>query len=765
MNRTLRFFLFAVLFTAICNAQVPPQQLQHGCGAGTPPPEWDNWMNEQVKKYIENTPAGKSLAATRVIPVVVHVIYNNETIGNYPNVDSNQVKSQIAVLNADFAGVGLNANTVPSYFANKVHNTGIQFCLAQKDPQDQPIIPYGIDRVSAQAFSWTNPNTPNLNLRDYFNNTIIPATIWDPTKYLNIWISDKPPGYPLNGFSTYPPASGLIGVFGGTLGTVSNDGVWIYTKAFGNTGCGSCLVAPTDKGRTATHEVAHWLGLRHIWGDGNCLSDYCSDTPPSKQAHTGCVTSTQPDLCGVGQAPNGEMVMNFMDRTDDACMYMFTPEQGLRMQTALSQSSLRYQLGTHGKCAEPTGTPAAPYATFSTGSIQCLQSPFTPVNNSVGFPYPTYLWSISPAASFHPNNTVTNPAITLSNMGTYTITLVATNSLSSSTATFVVNGTNTCEPTPFCMDSVKVFKTIDTLKTYKAPVNAGVGCSSTSNRGYLTGTNCYQDKEFAQYFSPLSYTSIANPQVNSVIVLFDSIGTKAANASTQIYCKVYSGNGSQGPVGFLNQQGENLGSIASAPTATSITYLGAQNAVPVGTNKIRPFRFDLPSPVVILPSNVGFYVSVTSPVTTAMIGDSINIMSNSVYNSYNDSTAWYLSNTLTWNRLKTGRGSKVRLAMIPIITCSPVNGINEIASVFNSNVNIMPNPSEGQFNFVFTLPEQKDLTLTIYNSLGQQISATQIKQVMNDVISVDLSGQPNGIYTASISNGSEKVVRKIVVSK
>lgn len=764
MKRSLRFFFFAVLLSAFGKAQVPPQQLEHDCGTGVPSQEWENWMSNAVKTYIENNPQGKSLAATRIIPVVVHVIYFNETIGLYPNIDSNQIKSQIAVLNADFAGMGLNSGNVPPYFASKLHNTGIQFCLAQKDKDDQPMNPYGIDRISCQNFSWTNPNTPGLNLQNYFNSTIIPSSIYPPDKYLNIWISDKPPGYPLNGFATYPPASGLTGVFGGPYGTIGNDGIWIYTKAFGNTGCSGCLATPTDKGRTATHEVAHWLGLRHIWGDGNCLSDYCNDTPTQKQPNTGCPVSTPTDACGVGLSPNGDMFMNFMDRTEDACMYMFTPDQGLRMQTALSQSSLRYQLGTHGKCHEPSGTAAAPNSVFSAATVQCLQSGFTPVNNSTGFPPPTYLWSIAPAAAFHPNNTVSNPAITLSNMGSYTITLVATNSISSSSSSLVVHGTTTCEAAPTCLDTLRMMKVVDTLKTYKAPVNASLGCGATTNRGYLTGTNCYQDKEFAQFFFPSTYSGTPFPQVNSVIVLFDSIGTKATtNPTTAISCKVYSGNYSQGPVGYLNKKDEQLGVIASAPTATSITYLGAQNTAFVGTNKIRPFKFDMPSPVVILPANVGFYISVTVPPFGT--GDSVNIMTNSTYSTYNDSTTWYLSSTQTWNRLKTGRNSKVRLAIIPIITCSPINGLSEEMAEFMNNVNIMPNPSDGKFNFVFTFPKQEEITLTVFNSLGQVVTSTLIKDVRNDVISVDLSNQPNGVYSAAISNGSERVVKKIIVSK
>lgn len=759
MNRKLLLFCSALLCSFFLNAQTT-QKTTNTCGNTAPPQQWETWLNNQVEKMKLNMMAGKTQTVTHEIPVIVHIIYFNEPIGTYPNLDTNQVKSQIAVLNNDFGGTGSGVSNVPSAFANLVNNTGIRFCLASKDRSDAPMVPKGIERISASALSWLSPATPTLDLQNYFNTVIIPNTIWDPSKYLNIWVSDKPNNYPLNGFSTYPPGTNLTGLFGGTFGSINNDGVWLWAKACGTVGT---VQAPNDLGRTGTHEVGHWLGLRHIWGDGNCLSDYCGDTPWSKQAHTGCVSvPTPPDACGVGTSPNGEMPMNFMDRSDDQCMYMFTPDQNIRMQTVLSQSPLRYQLGTHNKCVSPSATTSSAVASFNTPFGQCLNSPFTPFNTSSGFPYPTYVWSSSPAAAFYPNTSVANPAITLSNPGMYTITLVATNSLSSSTATFVVSAQSTCAAQPLCLDSVKMIRSTDTLTTYKAPLNALVSGCGGNNRGYMVGTNCYKDKEFAQFFPPTSYTTTPNPQVNSVIVLFDTNGTKAANAVAQVVCKIYGGSVGQGPAGVQGSKSENLGDIVSASKQVSVTYLGKSGVVPITNTKIYPYRFDFAAPIIISSPSSGFYAGIQAPPTTNPF-DSINIFSNSVYNSSIDSSAWYLTSNFTWKTYRYNRNAKIQLAIIPQITCGPV-GIKDEFFEFNSNITIMPNPNNGLFNLIFTLPHEQQLTVNIYNSMGQLQSSSQLKNVMNNMLNIDLSDKPSGIYLTEITNGKQKVVKKVVVT-
>jgi hypothetical protein len=738
-----------------------PLMSQNGCGTGAPPQQWEQWMTEQVEIIKANQRKGKSQVVNFTIPVIVHVIHFGEPYGTYPNIDSNQIKSQIVALNNDFGGTGAGISSVPAYFAGLVANTGIQFCLAQKDPNDVVLIERGADRKSAAANNWTSPSTASLNLQTYFQSVIIPSTIWDPTKYLNIWVSDKPTGYPLNGFATYPSNTGLSGLFGGTMGTSSNDGVWIYARAFGTTGAAT---APYDGGRNATHEIGHWLGLRHTWGDGNCLSDYVNDTPWSKQAHYGCLTSTPPNLCGINQSPNGEMTMNFMDRTDDACMYMFTNDQNVRMQIAMSQCPNRNQLGTHNKCTVVNSSPtSSAVANFNLGGVQCLNTPFYPLNTSSGNPNPSFVWSSSPAGSFGPSATQANPAITIGTPGTYTITLVATNSLSSSTHTQIVTVTGTCAPSSLCLDSIRMMKNVDTLQTYKvANNNLNVGCQ-TGFSGYLTGTNCYKDKEFAQYYPPTSYSnSIQYPQVNSVIVLFDSVGTNAVNPATQITCRVYGGSAGTGPVSTIGLgKSDSLGKIVASPKVSSVTYIGKPGFI-VPNTKIIPFKFDFVTPIVINAAS-GFYVSVNTPLFG---GDSINIFSNTKYNTTNDSSAWYLNFNGNWRTYRYFRSSKIQLAIIPQITCSPVVGIRELPDVFASNINIIPNPGNGKFNLLFTFPAQHDqLNIKVYSMVGQTVAEQQINNVSSNMFEVDLTSYPEGVYFAEINSGNQKCVKKIVITK
>ena len=113
----------------------------------------------------------------------------------------------------------------------------------------------------------------------------------------------------------------------------SSDGVVCDYKYF------ALLVQHTsfNQGRTATHEVGHWLNLRHIWGDSNCGNDYCNDTPTQQSSNSGCPNYPSSSNCS-GNGSNGDMFMNYMDYTNDACMNMFTQDQKTRMIAAINTS-------------------------------------------------------------------------------------------------------------------------------------------------------------------------------------------------------------------------------------------------------------------------------------------------------------------------------------------------------------------------------------------------------------------------------------------
>ena len=757
MIRKLQLLSLALFASVSLSSQT--STYQPICGTQAPSQQWQEWFNKEVEKYSANLALGKSQMVNHTIPVIVHIVHFGEAVGTFPNIDSNQVKSQIAVLNNDFAGTGLNAGTVPLAFANLISNTGIKFCRATKNPQGGALTEPGIHRVDAQSNLWPNPATYTGSIQYYVNTFVKPSTAWDPIRYLNIWLSDRPSGQTLNGFATYPAGTSLTGIPTGSTGTVGDDGIWVWTKAFGTVGT---IQAPFDEGRTATHELGHWLGLRHTWGDGNCMTDYCNDTPWAKLPNTGCPpVPSHIDRCGVGQSSFGEMTMNFMDATEDACKYMFTHDQNIRIQTAMSQCAYRNTLGTHNLCT-PTNSPAvAANASFNLNTSPCIGAPFTPFNTSSGNPPPTYVWSSSPPASFNPAPSVANPAISLSSNGNYTLTLVSTNSLASSTFTMAIFNVTTCPFVSTCIDSLNPIKNTDTLRSYVASNNPLVVGCQTGFAGYLTGTNCYKDKEFAQFFAPSSYTSVPSPQVNSMIVLFNEAGTVngGLNPAIQITARIYGGNITSGPLAQIGFKSDSLLKIINTPGTNTISYVGFPGYV-TPTNII-PYKFDFAQPVVINSAS-GFFGAVETPWFSP--GDSIRIFSSQKVASSLDSNAWFLQHGGNWKTFRYFRQSKIQLGIIPIITCSPIVGLKENLSGFNTNINLMPNPSNGNFNMVFTLDKQEDITIKIYNTIGHEISQTKLRGVRNDVFNIDLSGEPDGIYITEISNGSEKTVKKLIVN-
>lgn len=757
MIRKLQLFSLALFTSATLSSQITANQPV--CGTQAPSQQWQEWFNKEVEKYTANLASGKTQMVNYTIPVIVHIVHFGEAVGTFPNIDSNQVKSQLDVLNNDFAGAGLNVGTVPFAFANLVANTGIKFCRAKNNPQGGALIEPGIHRVDADGSLWPNPATYTGSIQYYINTFVKPSTAWDPVRYLNIWISDRPTGETLNGFATYPAGTSLTGIPSGSLGGINSDGIWVWTKAFGTLGT---IQAPFDEGRTATHELGHWLGLRHTWGDGNCMTDYCNDTPWAKLPNTGCPpVPSHIDRCGAGQSSYGEMTMNFMDATEDACKYMFTHDQNIRIQTAMSQCAYRNTLGTHNLCAPTNTVAASASASFSLNSTPCIGSPFTPFNTSSGNPPPTYVWSSSPPASFNPAPSVANPAISLSTNGNYTLTLVATNSLVSSTFTMAINNVTTCPFISTCLDSLKGIKVIDTLRSYVAPNNTLVVGCQTGFAGYLTGSNCYKDKEFAQFFSPSSYTSVPSPQVNSMIVLFNEDGTVngGTNPAVQITCRIYGGNVSSGPLSQIGFKADSLVKIINSPKTNVVGFVGIPNYVT--PSNIIPYRYDFVQPVVINSAS-GFFGAIETPWFSA--GDSIRIYSSQKAVSSVDSNAWFLQYGGSWKTFRYFRQSKIQLGIIPIITCSPIVGLKESTSAFHSNINLMPNPSNGNFNMVFTLNKPEDVIIRIYNTLGKEISRTNLRGVKNEVFTIDLSTEPDGIYMAEISNQSEKVVKKLIIN-
>jgi hypothetical protein len=239
------------------------------------------------------------------IPVVVHVVHRTVT----ENISHDQVVSQIEVLNADFRRRNADVSTVPAAFSAAVGDARVQFRLATVDPDGNAT--NGVTRRQTTVNGFSSDNAVKSQASGG-------TDAWPSDRYLNIWVCRL--------------AGGLLGYAQFPGGPAATDGVVCTHTAFGTTGTAA---APFNRGRTATHEIGHWLNLRHIWGDdgGGCNgSDFVDDTPNQAGPNTG--TPTFPTIsCNNG--PNGDMFMNYMDYVDDAAMVMFSAGQVTRMQAAL----------------------------------------------------------------------------------------------------------------------------------------------------------------------------------------------------------------------------------------------------------------------------------------------------------------------------------------------------------------------------------------------------------------------------------------------
>jgi hypothetical protein len=282
-------------------------------------------VNQQTEKWIENHP-NHSEKIIITIPVVVHVLYSN----NNQNISDAQILSQIDVLNEDFRRTNIDAINTPSVWQSIAADSEIEFCMATTDPNGQPTD--GINRVQ------TTHGAFGMN-SDVHSTPAGGADDWPNDDYLNIWVCNIETG--LLGYAT-PPSNW----------TGDGDGLVIGYQYFGRIGT---VQPPYNKGRTATHEIGHWLNLDHVWGGGwgSCGDDNVSDTPTQEQENYSCPGYPHnPNSCSTTN-PEGDMFMNYMDYTNDACMNLFTNGQKTRMLAAINQ--YRPNMLNHNLC---TGTVA-----------------------------------------------------------------------------------------------------------------------------------------------------------------------------------------------------------------------------------------------------------------------------------------------------------------------------------------------------------------------------------------------------------------------
>ena len=453
------YLILAVLLASVglSNAQRACGTMEHHAMMIAQDPSFQNNL-ENIEEHTRQTIQNNGARIVVTIPVVFHVVYNTTA----QNISDALINAQLSQLNQDFRKLNSDNSLTPSLFAGVAADMEINFCLAQQTATGAATT--GIVRKSTTTTAFST----NDNMKRNANGG---SDAWDATKYLNVWVCNMSGG--ILGYAQFPG------------GAASTDGVVLQYNTVGSrTVPGSG--APYNLGRTATHEVGHWLNLRHIWGDATCGSDLVSDTPTHRTSNAGCPAYPKTNTCTGGGT---EMTMNYMDYTDDVCMYMFSAGQKARAQALFATGGFRVGLLSSIGCSAPSG------------GTTC-NVPASLTSSAVGSSTATVSWAAAIGATSYSLQYKTSTATTWTTVSASTSSASLTGLTASTTYNFQVasvcaSGTSaystagsfTTTAVVSCTDVYEPNESRTGAKTIPLSSNVSARISTSTDKDYLKFVN------------------------------------------------------------------------------------------------------------------------------------------------------------------------------------------------------------------------------------------------------------------------------------
>lgn len=747
--------------------------------------EFEKIISKAIAKEKQDMANGKAAATVYTIPVVVHIYHKGEAIGTGTNLSVAAIESQITVLNQDFRRMtGTPGHNTHADGAD----TEIQFCLAKKDANGNATT--GITRKQGVSGTYTT---------NAFN-TEKPNTQWDPTKYLNIWVADL--GTQLLGYAQFPHANSVITGMGGNYGgsTANTDGVVMGPNFFGSSALATVTgSAPYDKGRTTTHEVGHWLGLKHINGDSNCGDDNCADTP------TQASQSNQQTACNPTTTCNSQdMIQNYMDYTNDSCMNIFTKDQTARMRAILNPANNIVNRGT----LVEAGTTHTLCSTNPDYTITATNSPVTvcsPNNGVFNFTFATENGynantTLSVSNGLPANATATFNPTSISANGNFTLTIGNIANVASGNYTLTISADGSVDKT---VDVVlNVASGTPGVPTLTAPAN------SATNQGLSVNLTWNSVTAASEYIVQRATDTGFTANLLSNTVTTNSYNATGLTSATQYFWRVKAKNGC----------GEsNNSNVFNFTTATSScnTYNSTQNNVAIPTSgstaHVVTSTLNIPANVTITDVNITVNITHTymddlEVKLKAPDGTEVIIVKNAqcsdagndnIQATFDDQATGAINcvtgppaiggtvkpeNALTPFNGKDSTGNWVltvtdgypsadggSITNFSIEICgSPVLGIDDLEfndDEFEDSFSLWPNPSNGKVAISFSnKSSNEEVILSLFDIRGRLIS----KQVFNKNTTIfnqeiNFNDLQSAVYILKIKTGTNELFKRLVV--
>ena len=630
-----------------------------------------------------NVEAGRS--APKIIPVVVHVIHE----GGTENISKEQINDQLRILNEDLRR--LNADTVntPLAFSGVAADCNIEFKLAKKDPNGN--CTNGIVRVLSPL-----TNGP-LNRDD-----VKALSYWPSNRYFNIWV--------VKNIDAGGSAGTILGYAQFPFGAAATDGIVLRSDYTGSIETGNL----SYKGRTATHEVGHWLGLRHIWGDATCGNDNVNDTPKHRTTNYGCPNFPQNSNLCVGTGPNGEMFMDYMDYSNGTCMNMFTDGQKAVMDGVFGSFRANLISASNLTATGVNDPDILCKAEFmAKRNVICAGEAIDFIDDSFTG-QTSWTWNFpggSPSSSGNQN-----PSITYSTPGIYNVTLTVNDDVSTKTITktsyiTVLPDTGRAIPIAEGFETISFPNNDWTISNNGGSVNWSLNSSAAA-----TGTKSLKLNNVS---SPLAQM---NEFISSTI---DLSSLSAVTLSFKVaFAQKSSSNNDKLVVFVSNNCGKNW----------------AMRLIKTGS------------------------VLATAPVQTTAF-----IPSASQWKTYtiSDIPSSYLTEDF---RLKfqftNGGGNNIYIDDINLYDPAATDMTESLSS--NLNFMVFPNPAEENTIITFNLMEQQNVLITLTDILGRKVSVINNSALIAGEYRFDINNKDvalvKGVYIVKIIVNDRPFTKKLVMN-